>query len=139
MAQSKGRNVKKRSTSVDTSPGQVDTRDRSQRNMLTGFHLRSTLNQIGYKYPPIGYPTCKNPFRASQKSCWRLEGFSSLFLPSWCFLKPNSHMLKCEKWRLTLKKQLDHLKEADQVEADFCEEFKEDPEDQNCRASPWNF
>ncbi|MQL80899.1 hypothetical protein Taro_013355 [Colocasia esculenta] len=46
MAQSKGRNVKKRSTSVDTSPGQVDTRDRSQRNMLTGFHLRSTLNQI---------------------------------------------------------------------------------------------
>ncbi|MQL99416.1 hypothetical protein Taro_032144 [Colocasia esculenta] len=46
IAQSKGRNVKKRSTSVDTSPGQVDTRDRSQRNMLTGFHLRSTLNQI---------------------------------------------------------------------------------------------
>ncbi|MQL92493.1 hypothetical protein Taro_025112 [Colocasia esculenta] len=30
MAQSKGRNVKKRSTSVDTSPGQVDTRDLSQ-------------------------------------------------------------------------------------------------------------
>ncbi|MQM08881.1 hypothetical protein Taro_041739 [Colocasia esculenta] len=46
MAQSKGRNVKKRSTSVDTRPGQVDTSDRSQRNMLTGFHLRSTLNQI---------------------------------------------------------------------------------------------
>ncbi|MQL86073.1 hypothetical protein Taro_018600 [Colocasia esculenta] len=46
MAQSIGRNVKKRSTSVDTSPGQVDTRDRSQRNMLAGFHLRSTLNQI---------------------------------------------------------------------------------------------
>ncbi|MQM22964.1 hypothetical protein Taro_056025 [Colocasia esculenta] len=46
MAQSKGRNVKKRSSSVDTSPGQVDTRDRSQRNMLTGLHLRSTLNQI---------------------------------------------------------------------------------------------
>ncbi|MQM21642.1 hypothetical protein Taro_054686 [Colocasia esculenta] len=77
MAQSKGRNVKKRSTSVDTSLGQVDTRDRSQRNMLTGFHLRSTLNQIN---------------------------------------------------------QLDHLKEADQVEADFCEEFKEDPES-DCRAS----
>ncbi|MQL97315.1 hypothetical protein Taro_029999 [Colocasia esculenta] len=36
-------------------------------------------------------------------------------------------------------KQLDHLKEAYQVEADFCEEFKEDPEDQNCRASPRNF
>ncbi|MQL88724.1 hypothetical protein Taro_021294 [Colocasia esculenta] len=30
MAQSKGRNVKKRPTSVDTSPGQVDTRDLSQ-------------------------------------------------------------------------------------------------------------
>ncbi|MQL77298.1 hypothetical protein Taro_009701 [Colocasia esculenta] len=46
MAQSKGRNVNKRSTSVDTSPRQVDTRDRSERNMLTGLHLRSTLNQI---------------------------------------------------------------------------------------------
>ncbi|MQL69035.1 hypothetical protein Taro_001330 [Colocasia esculenta] len=46
MTQSKGKNVKKRSSSVDTSPGQVDTRDRSQRNMLTGLHLRSTLNQI---------------------------------------------------------------------------------------------
>ncbi|MQL78577.1 hypothetical protein Taro_010995, partial [Colocasia esculenta] len=64
MAQSKGRNVKKRSSSVDTSPGQVDTRDRSQRNMLTGLHLRSTLNQIK------------------------------------------------------------HLKEAEQVEADFCGEFR---------------
>ncbi|MQM13299.1 hypothetical protein Taro_046223 [Colocasia esculenta] len=46
LAQSKGRNVKKRSTSVDTSPGQVDTRDRSQRNMLTGLHLRSTRDEI---------------------------------------------------------------------------------------------
>ncbi|MQM15692.1 hypothetical protein Taro_048646 [Colocasia esculenta] len=46
MTQSKDRNVKKRSTSVDTSLGQVDTRDRSQRNMLTCFYLRSTLNQI---------------------------------------------------------------------------------------------
>ncbi|MQM23920.1 hypothetical protein Taro_056990 [Colocasia esculenta] len=40
MAQSKDRNMKKRSTSVATSPGQVDTRDRSQRNLLTGFYLR---------------------------------------------------------------------------------------------------
>ncbi|MQL88548.1 hypothetical protein Taro_021112 [Colocasia esculenta] len=32
MVQSKGRNVKKRSSSVDTSPGQVDTRVRFQRN-----------------------------------------------------------------------------------------------------------
>ncbi|MQL73243.1 hypothetical protein Taro_005583 [Colocasia esculenta] len=46
MAQSKGRNVKKRSSSVNTSPGQVDTRVRFQRNKTTGFHLRSTLNQI---------------------------------------------------------------------------------------------
>ncbi|MQM22424.1 hypothetical protein Taro_055476 [Colocasia esculenta] len=44
MAQSKGRNVKKISTSVDTRPGQVDTSDRSQRNMLIGFYLRSTPN-----------------------------------------------------------------------------------------------
>ncbi|MQM13141.1 hypothetical protein Taro_046063 [Colocasia esculenta] len=46
MAQSKGRKVNKRSSSVDTSPGQVDTSDRSQRNMLTSLHLRSTPNQI---------------------------------------------------------------------------------------------
>ncbi|MQM04534.1 hypothetical protein Taro_037329 [Colocasia esculenta] len=46
MAQSKGRNVKKRSSSVDTSPGQVDTRVRFQRIKTTGFHLRSTLYQI---------------------------------------------------------------------------------------------
>ncbi|MQM22922.1 hypothetical protein Taro_055981 [Colocasia esculenta] len=46
MAQSKGRNVKKRSSSVDTSPGQVDTRVRFQRIKTTGFHLRSTLHQI---------------------------------------------------------------------------------------------
>ena len=36
----------------------------------------------------------------------------------------------------SLKKQLDHLKEADQVEADFCEEFKEDPEDQIAEHRP---
>ncbi|MQM14620.1 hypothetical protein Taro_047556 [Colocasia esculenta] len=46
MVQNKGRNVKKRSSSVDTSPRQVDTRDRFQRNKTTCFHLRSTLNQI---------------------------------------------------------------------------------------------
>ncbi|MQL93302.1 hypothetical protein Taro_025950, partial [Colocasia esculenta] len=46
MAQSKGRNVKKRSSSVDTSPGQVDTRDRSQRNMSTRDEIRSTLESL---------------------------------------------------------------------------------------------
>ncbi|MQL68451.1 hypothetical protein Taro_000740 [Colocasia esculenta] len=46
MAQSKDRNVKKRSTSVDTSPGQVDTRDRSQRNMSTRDDIRSTLESL---------------------------------------------------------------------------------------------
>ncbi|MQM22289.1 hypothetical protein Taro_055339 [Colocasia esculenta] len=50
MAQSKGRNVKKRSTSVDTRPGQVDTRWLSQKacfavwdSKSTRDHLRSTL------------------------------------------------------------------------------------------------
>ncbi|MQL71262.1 hypothetical protein Taro_003593 [Colocasia esculenta] len=46
MFQALSQNMKNWSTSVDTSPGQIDTRDRSQRNMLTGFNLRSTLNQI---------------------------------------------------------------------------------------------
>ncbi|MQL71389.1 hypothetical protein Taro_003715 [Colocasia esculenta] len=46
MFQALRQKMKKWSTSVDTRPGQVDTRDRSQRNMLTGFYLRSTLNYI---------------------------------------------------------------------------------------------
>ncbi|MQM23059.1 hypothetical protein Taro_056120 [Colocasia esculenta] len=46
MFQAPRQKMKKWSTSVDTRPGQVDTRDRSQRNMLTGFYRRSTLNQI---------------------------------------------------------------------------------------------
>ncbi|MQL99564.1 hypothetical protein Taro_032288 [Colocasia esculenta] len=53
MAQSKDRNVKKRSTSVDTSLGQVDTRDLSQGivlpvwdNMSTHLMGRSTHSGI---------------------------------------------------------------------------------------------
>ncbi|MQM17779.1 hypothetical protein Taro_050753 [Colocasia esculenta] len=46
MAQNKGRNVKKSSTSVNTRPGQVDTSDRSQRNLSTDVNLRSTLDVI---------------------------------------------------------------------------------------------
>ncbi|MQL95226.1 hypothetical protein Taro_027889, partial [Colocasia esculenta] len=42
MAQSKGRNVKKRSTSVDTSPGQVDTRDLFKRIELPFWDSVST-------------------------------------------------------------------------------------------------
>ncbi|MQM22520.1 hypothetical protein Taro_055573 [Colocasia esculenta] len=153
MLQALCQNMKKWSTSVDTSPSQVDTRDSSQRNMSTGFYIRSTpdavdtrclsqgtilpslgqcvdttyrqvdtlrklydlkflldtwhprelmdwpwivcprtprvpLDYLGYKYPPIGHPTQENLFRASQKSIWRQEEFSSLLLLSWCFLKP---------------------------------------------------
>ncbi|MQM02985.1 hypothetical protein Taro_035759 [Colocasia esculenta] len=46
MFQALRQKMKKWSTSVDTRLGLVDTRDRSQRNMLTGFYLRSTLNQM---------------------------------------------------------------------------------------------
>ncbi|MQM02621.1 hypothetical protein Taro_035391, partial [Colocasia esculenta] len=42
MAQNKGRNVKKSSTSVHTRPGQVDTSNRSQRNKSTNCNSRST-------------------------------------------------------------------------------------------------
>ncbi|MQM03253.1 hypothetical protein Taro_036028, partial [Colocasia esculenta] len=38
--------IKKWSTSVDTRPGQVDTRDRSQRNKSTDFYSRSTPDGI---------------------------------------------------------------------------------------------
>ncbi|MQM13142.1 hypothetical protein Taro_046064, partial [Colocasia esculenta] len=89
MAESKGRKVKKRSSSVDTSPGQVDTSDRSQRNMLTGLHLRSTPNQISLQEIPLA-----------------ARRFSSLFLPSWCILKPNSHLLKQEKWQLIVEEAI---------------------------------
>ncbi|MQL70884.1 hypothetical protein Taro_003206 [Colocasia esculenta] len=46
MFQALRQKMKKWSTSVDTRPGQVDTRDRSQRNILTGFYLRSTRDDI---------------------------------------------------------------------------------------------
>ncbi|MQM23331.1 hypothetical protein Taro_056395 [Colocasia esculenta] len=57
MAQSKGRNVKKRSTSVDTSPGQVDTRvdtkcrqvdtrEPSQKACFAVWDMVSTLNHL---------------------------------------------------------------------------------------------
>ncbi|MQL82560.1 hypothetical protein Taro_015040, partial [Colocasia esculenta] len=46
MAQSKGRNVKKRSTSVDTSPGQVDTREPSQKGCFTVWDMVSTLDHL---------------------------------------------------------------------------------------------
>ncbi|MQM08673.1 hypothetical protein Taro_041533 [Colocasia esculenta] len=46
MLQALRQKMKKWSSSVDTRPGQVDTRDRSQRNMQTCFYLRSTLNQM---------------------------------------------------------------------------------------------
>ncbi|MQL81388.1 hypothetical protein Taro_013848 [Colocasia esculenta] len=53
MAQSKGRNVKKRSTSVDTSPGQVDTKCRqvdtrwlSQKTCFAVWGMVSTLNHL---------------------------------------------------------------------------------------------
>ncbi|MQM09633.1 hypothetical protein Taro_042510 [Colocasia esculenta] len=82
--------MKKRSTSVDTRSGQVDTSDRSQRNKSTDCYSRSTLDGI----------------RATQKSCWRLEEFSSLLLPSWCFPKPNSHLSKLEKWELIVEKAI---------------------------------
>ncbi|MQM21936.1 hypothetical protein Taro_054983, partial [Colocasia esculenta] len=45
--------MKKWSTSVDTSPSQVDTRDSSQRNMSTGFYIRcnwiTSRKQIKWK------------------------------------------------------------------------------------------
>ncbi|MQM22816.1 hypothetical protein Taro_055874, partial [Colocasia esculenta] len=53
MAQSKGRNVKKRSTSVDTSPVQVDTKCRqvdtrwlSQKACFSDGQSRSTRDDI---------------------------------------------------------------------------------------------
>ncbi|MQL89314.1 hypothetical protein Taro_021886, partial [Colocasia esculenta] len=46
MLQALSQKMKKWSTSVDTRLGQVDTRDRSQRNKSTGFYLMSTLDAI---------------------------------------------------------------------------------------------
>ncbi|MQL86324.1 hypothetical protein Taro_018860 [Colocasia esculenta] len=46
MLQALSQKMKKWSTSVDTRPGQVDTRDRSQRNISTGLYIRSTLNYL---------------------------------------------------------------------------------------------
>ncbi|MQL92789.1 hypothetical protein Taro_025423 [Colocasia esculenta] len=87
MLQALRQRMKKWSTSVDTRPGKVDTSDRSERNKSIDCYSRSTLDGI----------------RASQKSCWQLEEFSSLLLPSWCFSKPNSNMSKLEKWELIVE------------------------------------
>ncbi|MQL92188.1 hypothetical protein Taro_024811, partial [Colocasia esculenta] len=53
MVQNKGRNVKKRSSSVDTSPGQVDTKGRqvdtrepSQKACFAVWNSRSTLDHL---------------------------------------------------------------------------------------------
>ncbi|MQL97634.1 hypothetical protein Taro_030330, partial [Colocasia esculenta] len=46
MLQALSQKMKKWSTSVDTRPGQVDTRDRSQRNKSTDFYIRSTLESL---------------------------------------------------------------------------------------------
>ncbi|MQM00488.1 hypothetical protein Taro_033224, partial [Colocasia esculenta] len=46
MLQALSQNMKKWSTSVYTRPGQVDTRNRSQRNKSTNFYLRSTPNAV---------------------------------------------------------------------------------------------
>ncbi|MQL73296.1 hypothetical protein Taro_005626 [Colocasia esculenta] len=46
MLQALSQKMKKWSTSVDTSPSQVDTRDSSQRNMSTGFYIRSTPDAV---------------------------------------------------------------------------------------------
>ncbi|MQL73297.1 hypothetical protein Taro_005625 [Colocasia esculenta] len=49
MLQALSQKMKKWSTSVDTSPSQVDTRDSSQRNMSTSFYIRSTPDAIKWK------------------------------------------------------------------------------------------
>ncbi|MQM20504.1 hypothetical protein Taro_053526 [Colocasia esculenta] len=46
MLKALSQNMKNWSTSVDTKPGQVDNRDRSQRNKSTGIYLRSTPNAV---------------------------------------------------------------------------------------------
>ncbi|MQL96832.1 hypothetical protein Taro_029511 [Colocasia esculenta] len=46
MLKALSQKMKRWSTSVDTRPGQVDTRDRSQRNKSTDFFLRSTLDAV---------------------------------------------------------------------------------------------
>ncbi|MQM19000.1 hypothetical protein Taro_052000 [Colocasia esculenta] len=51
MLQALSQKMKKWSTSVDTRPGQVDTRDRSQRNKSTDFYLRSTPDVVRCNKP----------------------------------------------------------------------------------------
>ncbi|MQM21693.1 hypothetical protein Taro_054736 [Colocasia esculenta] len=46
MAQSKGRNVKKRTSSVDTRPGQVDTSEPFQKACFSTDCGRSTLHNL---------------------------------------------------------------------------------------------
>ncbi|MQM16137.1 hypothetical protein Taro_049091 [Colocasia esculenta] len=105
MLQALSQKMKKWSTSVDTSPSQVDTLRKlyNLKFLLDTWHPRELmdwpwivcprtprvpLDYLEYKCPPIGHPTQENLFRASQKSIWQQEEFPSLLLLSWCFLKP---------------------------------------------------
>ncbi|MQL97022.1 hypothetical protein Taro_029702 [Colocasia esculenta] len=107
--------MKNRSTSVDTRQGQVDTRCKSQRILFTGLfsQVDTKCRQVDTRW--LSQKACfavwdrvstLDHLRASQKSRWRLEEFSSLFLPSWCFLKTNSHMFKHEKWKLIVEEAI---------------------------------
>ncbi|MQM12981.1 hypothetical protein Taro_045901 [Colocasia esculenta] len=70
MLQALSQKMKKWSTSVDTRPGQVDTRDRSQRNKSTDFYLRSTLDAVrstletSPRRPVLQYsPVCRHEMK----------------------------------------------------------------------------
>ncbi|MQM15023.1 hypothetical protein Taro_047959 [Colocasia esculenta] len=81
MLQALSQKMKKWSTSVDTRPGQVDTRDRSQRNKSTDFYLsqvdtrepsQKAYFSVGYSRSTLNY--LKSTLDASPKE---------LFCPVW--------------------------------------------------------
>ncbi|MQL86478.1 hypothetical protein Taro_019009, partial [Colocasia esculenta] len=108
---------------VDTPHGQVDTLlNLCDLNfLLDTWHPREKVDQpwilcprtprvsfryLGYKYPPNGHPSKCEPFQSLQEIPLAARRFSSLFLPSWCILKPNSHLLKQEKWQLIVEEAI---------------------------------
>ncbi|MQL79322.1 hypothetical protein Taro_011759, partial [Colocasia esculenta] len=81
MLKTLSQNMKNWSTSVDTKPGQVDTRDRSQRNKSTSINL----SQVDTREP-------------SQKACFSADYGRSTLLNLRSTLDASPRELFCPVW-----------------------------------------
>ncbi|MQL88903.1 hypothetical protein Taro_021474 [Colocasia esculenta] len=136
--------MKKWSTSVDTRPRQVDTRDRSQRNKSTGFYLRSTPNVVrstleSLPRRPVFQLATTEPFRASQKPVLAAR---RVHLPAPALLvipQDNSHLSKHEKWSLIIEDATGSLQGSRSSGSNRLRRPQGRSQNSECRASARDF